>query len=166
MRHWYASGLIEAGCDVVTIQKAMGHASASTTLSTYAWLWPGVEVLPRRGARGLIASVFTPEHTRSTQRAPDLQKTGQLLTLKRNSTGLRGGATSDWVQPASRTVGLLDSAAYRPQSSLMGQDAYPTLHEGAAVLLESVVRNHSLVDGNGHDALLDVDHHQSGVRSI
>ena len=47
-----------------------------------------------------------------------------------------------------RDLGLLDSAAHRPQSSLMGQDAYPTLHEKAAVLLESVVRNHPLVDGN------------------
>ncbi|WP_199432502.1 type II toxin-antitoxin system death-on-curing family toxin [Qaidamihabitans albus] len=47
-----------------------------------------------------------------------------------------------------RDLGLLDSAAHRPQSSLMGQDAYPTLHEKAAVLLESVVRNHALVDGN------------------
>lgn len=47
-----------------------------------------------------------------------------------------------------RDLGLLDSAAHRPKSSLMGQDAYPTLHEKAAVLLESVVRNHPLIDGN------------------
>jgi death-on-curing protein len=47
-----------------------------------------------------------------------------------------------------RDLGLLDSAAHRPRSSLMGRDAYPTLHEKAAVLLESVVRNHPLVDGN------------------
>jgi death-on-curing protein len=43
---------------------------------------------------------------------------------------------------------LLDSAAHRPQSSMMGQDAYPSLHEKAAVLLESIVRNHPLIDGN------------------
>ena len=30
----------------------------------------------------------------------------------------------------------------------MGHDAYPTLHEKAAVLLESIARNHPLVDGN------------------
>lgn len=47
-----------------------------------------------------------------------------------------------------RDLGLLDSAAHRPKSSLMGQDAYPLLHEKAAVLLESVVRNHPLIDGN------------------
>ncbi|WP_370944512.1 type II toxin-antitoxin system death-on-curing family toxin [Amycolatopsis sp. cg5] len=47
-----------------------------------------------------------------------------------------------------RDLGLLDAAAHRPQSSLMGQDAYPGIHEKAAVLLESVVRNHPLIDGN------------------
>ncbi len=30
----------------------------------------------------------------------------------------------------------------------MGQDAYPGLHEKAAVLLESIVRNPPLIDGN------------------
>ena len=47
-----------------------------------------------------------------------------------------------------RDLGLLDSAAHRPQTSLMGQDAYPSVHEKAAVLLESLARNHSLIDGN------------------
>ena len=47
-----------------------------------------------------------------------------------------------------RDLGLLDSAAHRPKSSLMGRDAYPLLHEKTAVLLESVVRNHPLIDGN------------------
>jgi death on curing protein len=47
-----------------------------------------------------------------------------------------------------RDLGLLDSAAHRPRCSLMGQDAYPLPHEKAAVLLESIVRNHPLVDGN------------------
>lgn len=47
-----------------------------------------------------------------------------------------------------RDLGLLDAAAHRPQSSLMGQDAYPSVHEKAAVLLESVARNHPLIDGN------------------
>ncbi|OZM73655.1 type II toxin-antitoxin system death-on-curing family toxin [Amycolatopsis antarctica] len=47
-----------------------------------------------------------------------------------------------------RDLGLLDAAAHRPQSSLMGQDAYPSLDEKAAVLLESLVRNYPLADGN------------------
>lgn len=50
--------------------------------------------------------------------------------------------------PAIRDVGLLDSATHRPRTSVFGQETYPTLHEKAAVLLESLVRNHALVDGN------------------
>jgi death-on-curing protein len=49
---------------------------------------------------------------------------------------------------AVRDVGLLDAAAHRPRATAFGQDAYPTLHEKAAALLEAVVRNHALVDGN------------------
>lgn len=47
-----------------------------------------------------------------------------------------------------RDLGLLDSAAHRPTTALFGQDAYPDLDGKAAALLESVVRNHPLVDGN------------------
>lgn len=47
-----------------------------------------------------------------------------------------------------RDLGLLDSAAHRPTTSLFGRDAYPDLDEKAAALLESLVRNHALVDGN------------------
>jgi len=47
-----------------------------------------------------------------------------------------------------RDLGLLDSAAARPRSSAFGVDAYPTLAEKAAALLDSIVGNHSLVDGN------------------
>lgn len=47
-----------------------------------------------------------------------------------------------------RDRGLLDSAAHRPASSLFGEDAYPELDTKAAVLLESIVRNDPLVDGN------------------
>jgi death on curing protein len=52
------------------------------------------------------------------------------------------------VQPAVRDVGLLESALARPQASAFGEDAYPTLHEKAAALLESLARNHALIDGN------------------
>lgn len=50
--------------------------------------------------------------------------------------------------PVVRDIGLLDSAAHRPQASAFGKDAYPTVHEKAAALLEAVARNHALVDGN------------------
>jgi death-on-curing protein len=50
--------------------------------------------------------------------------------------------------PVVRDVGLLDSAAHRPRASAFGEDAYPTIHDKAAALLEGVARDHALVDGN------------------
>ena len=50
--------------------------------------------------------------------------------------------------PPVRDVGLLDSASHRPRTTVFGEDAYPTLDEKAATLMESIVRNHPLVDGN------------------
>ncbi|MEV5276064.1 Fic family protein [Streptomyces sp. NPDC051994] len=47
-----------------------------------------------------------------------------------------------------RDYGLLDSALARPQSSVFGQDAYPDVWQKAASLMESLARNHGLVDGN------------------
>lgn len=47
-----------------------------------------------------------------------------------------------------RDIGLLDSAVHRPRVSVFGRDAYAGIDAKAAVLLESVVRNHALVDGN------------------
>lgn len=47
-----------------------------------------------------------------------------------------------------RDLGLLDAAAHRPAVTVMGRDAYSSIHEKAAVLLESLTRNHPLVDGN------------------
>ncbi|MFC0672708.1 type II toxin-antitoxin system death-on-curing family toxin [Brachybacterium hainanense] len=47
-----------------------------------------------------------------------------------------------------RDLGLLASAAHRPSTTLFGREAYESLDLKAAVLLESVVRNHPLVDGN------------------
>ena len=45
-------------------------------------------------------------------------------------------------------LGLLDSAAHRPSSSVFGRDAYPDIDAKAGALLESIVVNHPLVDGN------------------
>lgn len=53
-----------------------------------------------------------------------------------------------------RDYGLLDAAAHRPRASAFGQEAYPTLHEKAAALLESIARNHALLDGNKRTAWL------------
>ena len=47
-----------------------------------------------------------------------------------------------------RDAGLLDASAYRPQATMFGDDLYPTIHLKAAALMESLVRNHPLIDGN------------------
>lgn len=44
--------------------------------------------------------------------------------------------------------GLLASAVGRPAATVFGEDAYPDLITKISALLESVVRNHALVDGN------------------
>jgi integrase len=54
LRHFYASGLIAAGCDVVTVQRALGHASATTTLTTYSHLWPTAEDRTRQASADLL----------------------------------------------------------------------------------------------------------------
>lgn len=55
LRHYYASGLIAAGCDVVTVQRALGHSNATTTLSTYAHLWPTAEDRTRAAADSMLS---------------------------------------------------------------------------------------------------------------
>ena len=50
--------------------------------------------------------------------------------------------------PPIRDVGLLASAVARPQTTVGGEDAYPTIWEKAGALLQSIVGNHALVDGN------------------
>lgn len=47
-----------------------------------------------------------------------------------------------------RDLGLLNAAALRPQTTLMGQDAYPSTAAKAAALLESLAKNHALIDSN------------------
>ena len=48
--------------------------------------------------------------------------------------------------------GLLQSAIARPQTSVLGDDAYPTLWDKAAALLHSLARNYAFVDGNKRTA--------------
>ncbi|MPZ65729.1 MAG: type II toxin-antitoxin system death-on-curing family toxin [Pseudonocardiaceae bacterium] len=47
-----------------------------------------------------------------------------------------------------RDHGLLEAALARPQTTVFGADAYPTLLGKAAAFLHSLACNHALVDGN------------------
>lgn len=59
LRHFYASGLIAEGCEVVTVQRALGHKSAMVTLNTYTHLWPQAEDRTRRASGALRRAVFS-----------------------------------------------------------------------------------------------------------
>ena len=82
---------------------------------------------------------------------------------------------------AVRDRGLLASAAGRPQTTVFGEDAYPTLAEKAAALMHSIARNHALVDGNkrlawaatrvfcmlnGSDLVIDIDDAEALVLAV
>jgi death on curing protein len=47
-----------------------------------------------------------------------------------------------------RDLGLLDSAAHRPQATVLGVEAYGTLWLKAAALMESIIRSRPLAEGN------------------
>jgi death-on-curing protein len=47
-----------------------------------------------------------------------------------------------------RDHGLISAAVARPRASAFGEDAYQDLETKAAALLQSIARNHALVDGN------------------
>jgi death-on-curing protein len=51
-------------------------------------------------------------------------------------------------EPRVRDFGLLEAALSRPATTVMGEDAYPTIALKAAALLQSLCRNHALVDGD------------------
>jgi integrase len=46
--------LIAQGCDVVTVQRALGHSTATTTLNTYSHLWPTAEDRTRKAAQAMM----------------------------------------------------------------------------------------------------------------
>lgn len=51
-------------------------------------------------------------------------------------------------RPGVRDIGLLQSAAARPQATFDGVELYPKLFAKAAVLAHSIIQNHPFIDGN------------------
>ncbi len=47
-----------------------------------------------------------------------------------------------------KDLGLLDSALARPRTTLFGTDAYESLELKAAAMVESIILNHPMMDGN------------------
>ena len=55
LRHYFASLLIASGADVKTVQARLRHASATTTLDTYAHLWPDAD----ESTKAAVSAVIT-----------------------------------------------------------------------------------------------------------
>ena len=66
------------------------------------------------------------------------------------------GTTPEQIARLPR-IALADSALASPRAGFGDQDAYPTLIEKAAVLVEHLARNHPLPDGNKRCAFLAVE---------
>jgi death on curing protein len=55
-------------------------------------------------------------------------------------------------------AGLLASAVQRPAQVVFDQDAYPTLFDKVAALMESICLNHAFIQGNKRTAVLAAIH--------
>lgn len=86
LRHFYASGLIASGCDVVTVQRAMGHRSPTTTLDTYAHLWPNADDRTRAAASELAQQALAGHATGRTPGAKGSNGTGAHQHHKHSSS--------------------------------------------------------------------------------
>jgi integrase len=64
LRHYYALLLISSGADVKVVQARLRHASAKTTLDTYAHLWPDSDDSTRAAVDKVLAArgMKIPEH--------------------------------------------------------------------------------------------------------
>lgn len=60
LRHTYASNLIASGCDVVTVQRALGHSQPSITLNVYSHLWPSAEDRTRAATATFMEEIAAP----------------------------------------------------------------------------------------------------------
>jgi integrase len=68
LRHYFASLLIASGCDVKTVQARLRHASAKTTLDTYAHMWPDRDESTRAAVEAVFAA--RTEQSRNSAGAP------------------------------------------------------------------------------------------------
>lgn len=66
----------------------------------------------------------------------------QVLAIHDNQIETYGGSHG------IRDLALFESAIMRPQTTFGGRDLYPTVFEKAAVLMHSLIMNHSFTDGN------------------
>lgn len=104
-------------------------------------IWPARSIDPASQQQRNSSPTFTPKRSIDlvAERPVEFLDLDDLINLARILLG---------DPPPVRDVGLLASAVARPQTTVGGKDAYPTIWLKAAALLQSVVGNHALVDGN------------------
>ena len=56
-----------------------------------------------------------------------------------------------------RDAGLLASALNRPLTTVFGDEAYPTIEQKAAALVQSLAKYHPMVDGNKRSAWITLN---------
>jgi hypothetical protein len=91
LRHYYASLLITSGADVKVVQARLRHASAKTTLDTYAHLLPDSDDSTRAAVDKVLAARVAeiPEHpgfpgTGGGGEADNALVSGQFVTTRRS----------------------------------------------------------------------------------
>jgi integrase len=54
LRHSHASWLFEAGVDILTVQRRLGHESITTTADRYGHLMPGQQIAAAAALNGVF----------------------------------------------------------------------------------------------------------------
>ncbi|MBI2028992.1 type II toxin-antitoxin system death-on-curing family toxin [Candidatus Gottesmanbacteria bacterium] len=72
----------------------------------------------------------------------------QILVIHQDQVNRFGGLTG------LKSLELLESTVYRPQSTFGGKELYPTLFDKAAALVHSLLLNHPFVEGNKRTAIV------------
>jgi len=53
-----------------------------------------------------------------------------------------------------RSIALLESAVFRPQTSYGGEELYETIFEKTASMIHAIISNHPFIDGNKRTAMV------------
>jgi integrase len=62
LRHHHASGLINAGVDVLTVSRRLGHSNAQVTLTVYGHLYPNADDKAAQAVEAMFARVSAVRH--------------------------------------------------------------------------------------------------------
>ena len=103
MRHSFASNLLGAGTDIVTVSKALGHANVHITLTTYAYAIPrerqgaGDALARLMGQSGNKMETWTPKNgirvSKNVLQVVDLEENGEVAE-RLNAPVLKTGRAS------------------------------------------------------------------------